>query len=326
MPTDTVTAVPGFDVSLFGKLPARPDFVRVNYGGRAAAELDQWLVQNVEQLHLGKVPLPGPLRFAFCSPRTQHVMFGALAPSRDEAGREFPVTVFDSVPLAAVLGRLPLQLLAHEAFFNGAEAVIREAQTLAAGAPIEPSLSGLHAPAVAAAAAHESDYQRTLVGASAPKFLERAFGPIDSGMCFYGCFAFLTAAAPVRDEAPEKLGTVLECPVGSELDRMAWITLAGRVLSRWRSAVPSCFWIERPSPRLLIALGPPPSDILRALADSAYKSSRIWPLTTDRPQAVERAKTALGPSLPQARPPAADPADDASLDELLEVLSSIRPA
>ena len=246
MPSDTVTAVPGFEVALFGKLPARPDFVRVNYAGRAAAELDAWLVQNVEQLHLGKVPLPGPLRFAFCSARTQHVAFGALAPSRDEAGREFPVTVFDSVPLPAVLDRLPLQVLAHEPFMNGAEAVIREAQTLAAGAPIEPSLAGLLAPGAASAAALEAAYLETLRGSSAPRFLERAFGPIDAGMHFYGCFAFLTAAAPVRDEAPDKPGTVLDCPVRSELDRMAWITFASRVLSRWRGAVPSCFWIDRP--------------------------------------------------------------------------------
>lgn len=326
MPSDTVTAVPGFEVALFGKLPARPDFVRVNYAGRAAAELDQWLVQNVEQLHLGKVPLPGPMRFAFCSARTQHVTFGALAPSRDEAGREFPVTVFDSVPLPAVLDRLPLQLLAHEPFMNGAEAVIREAQTLAAGAPIEPSLSGLLAPGAADAVALEPAYLETLCGSSAPRFLERAFGPIDAGMHLYGCFAFLTAAAPVRDEVPDKTGTVLDCPVKSELDRMAWITLASRVLSRWRSAVASCFWIDRPAPRLLISLGPAPADILRALADPAYKSSRIWPLVTDKPQAIERARIALAQSLPQARPPAANPADDASLDELLEVLASVKLA
>lgn len=324
MPMDTVTAVPGFEVALFGKLPARPDFVRVNYAGRTAAELDQWLVQNVEQLHLGKVPLPGPLRFAFCSARTQHVAFGALAPSRDEAGREFPVTVFDSVPLPAVLDRLPLQVLAHEPFMNGAEAVIREAQTLSAGAAIEPSLAGLLAPGAADAVALEPAYLETLRGSSAPRFLERAFGPIDTAMHFYGCFAFLTAAAPVRDEAPDKPGTVLDCPVRSELDRMAWITFASRVLSRWRNAVPSCFWIDRPSPRLLISLGPAPADILRALADPEYKSSRIWPLVTDRAQAVDRAKAALADKLPQARPPAADPTDDASLDELLEVLANIK--
>jgi type VI secretion system protein ImpM len=324
--SETVTSLPGFEVSLFGKLPARPDFARLNYAGRAAAELDQWLVQAVEQLHLGKVPLPGPLRFAFCSARTQSVTFGALAPSRDEAGREFPLAVFDSVPLAAVLGRYAAQLLAHEPFMNGAEAAIRDAQTLAAGAPIEPSLAGLHAPDIAAAAALEPQHQQTLQTSSAPQFLERAFGPIDGGMHFYGCYAFLTAAAPLRAEAPDKPATVLDCPVQGELDRIAWVTLASRVLSRWRTAVPSCFWIERPAPRLLIALGPAPNDILRALADPSYRSARIWPLTTERPQAVERARAALAASLPQARPPAQDPSDDASLDELFEVLAAIRLA
>jgi hypothetical protein len=145
-------------------------------------------------------------------------------------------------------------------------------------------------------------------------------------MHFYGCYAFLTAAAPLRSEAPDKPATVLDCPVRGELDRLAWVTLATRLLSRWRAAVPSCFWLERPAPRLLLSLGPAPGDILRAFADPSYRSARIWPLVTDRPQAVERARAALAASLPQARPPAADPGDDASLDELLEVLAAIRLA
>ena len=314
MPSADSPALQGSDVSLLGKLPAQPDFVRIHYSGRAAAELDQWLVQAVEQLHLGKVELSAPVRFAFCAARAQNVLFGVLAPSRDQGGRSFPVAVFDSLPLAAVLGRLAACMIAHEPFMGGAEAVIREAQALPPGAALGGPLEGLHAPDAAALATVQTALEGNLRAASAAQFLERAFGPFEQGMHFYACFALLTAAAPVRAQAPDKPGTVLDCGLRDAFDRAALVELVTRVLSRWRTAVPSCFWVEQPEPRLLLSLGPPPADVLRALADADYRPARLWPLVTGRVAAIERARTALEPAM------AGSSTAGESLDALLDAL------
>src|SRR5690606_40709800 len=55
-------------------------------------------------------------------------------------------------------------------------------------------------------------------------------------------------------------------------------------------AHPAFFWIEDPAPRLLFSLGPAPLVMLQLLANPALEHQRLWPLTTDRAQAVEAAR------------------------------------
>jgi type VI secretion system protein ImpM len=281
------------ELSLFGKLPCRPDFVRVRCHGPAANELDQFVVRAAEQLNAQKLSLRGTaVRYLYCVPAAQRVLLGVLGESRDQVGREFPLALFASVPLARCGGRLARLALGFADFFARAEHALREI----AAAPFEQIDARLDAFALPDADVLDEAEVRLagrLASSPALAFVEHAFGPADSALHCYGLLTLITAAKPVRDAPPGQLGTVLDCPAHDDNDRLIFMELATRVL-RWRDALPTCCWTAGPMPaRLLIALGPPPSDVLRALADPGYSSQRIWPLTTARVAAIERARAAL---------------------------------
>ena len=115
---------------LFGKLPARGDFVRVGLPGSFVTPWDEWLqtVVAASRDRLGADWLPAWLeapvwRFSLasglCGPDT---VLGMMLPSVDRVGRYFPLT------LAALLapGAAPAAAVA-EAWLDGAEAAGRAA-------------------------------------------------------------------------------------------------------------------------------------------------------------------------------------------------------
>jgi type VI secretion system protein ImpM len=292
---------PSFPVSLFGKLPARPDFVREGFGGAAALELEQWLLRAVEHALSAKAVLPeAGVRYAYCSPRSQQVMVGVLIPSRDQVGRTFPLTVFGTIPLHTVVGRLAALPLAFDAFLTQAHAVLRELSTSnAAGLGLR--LERLQLPGTDSFAEAQERCEHELREGNALALVERTLGAATLGMHCYAFFTFLTATVPSR-EAPNAGSTiVLDCPTRCEADRVAWLDLANRLLAG-RDALPSCFWLDHPASRLLLSLGPPPLEILRVLGDPQHPGARVWPLVTGRPEAVARARAALSPALAELDP------------------------
>jgi type VI secretion system protein ImpM len=297
MDVDSRTASPpARPVALFGKIPARPDFVRENMVDPGARELDAWLVRATEDLHAARAELPPRLlRFAFFAPGAQRLMVGALAPSRDEVGREFPVAVFAGLDGAAASRQLAAIPGASRPLLDAADALLREVPALQ---PEEirrrlaemTSAAGGSLEAAATAAAGNLGADR------AAEFVQRAFGPHGAEQHYYGFYTWLVATGPLRGEAPTAASTVLQCPISGEADLIAWLELA-RLTLGWRGAAPSFFWTEAPDPRLWLSLGPPPALLLRHVADPHYQSSKLWPLITDRQAAVERARDTLVPAL-----------------------------
>jgi hypothetical protein len=87
--------------------------------------------------------------------------------------------------------------------------------------------------------------------------------------------------------------TVLDCPLEPELGPSLWLSLTAARL-RWSQGALSCLWTPA---RLLLALGPAPDQLLAYSAAKQHGSTRLWPLTTERAEAIERARTQLAPTL-----------------------------
>jgi type VI secretion system protein ImpM len=285
--------------SLFGKIPARPDFVRERFAGPAAQRLDQWLVRAVETMLAARGTFPPVmLRYAFSSPDTGSIVLGVLSPSRDQVGRDFPVTVFCSVPLTVALPHLHGIPLACGAFFSAAEELIREVPALEA-AEVLARLDGL--PQVADATLPEAAQRalEALRASDAREHLQRVLGDADGSAPAY---AYYTAAAAVKATTPGNAIT-LDCPIAIDVDLIAWLKLV-HGLSAGRDPI-SFFWTEQPEPRLLISLGAPSAQVLSFVANRAQASARLWPLTTSRSDVAEQVRGSIADRLVSVDQPGA---------------------
>jgi hypothetical protein len=80
-----------------------------------------------------------------------------------------------------------------------------------------------------------------------------------------------------------------------DLDRLTWLELARRLLG-WHEAPPSLMWSDGAAGRLLISLGAAPPSLLLYRAKLDHSGASLWPLTTDRVDAIETARQALKPA------------------------------
>lgn len=109
---------------IFGKLPRRGDFVRVNATHPAATQLDQLLAQSLLGLESG----PEAVERYRATPATSFVLrsrdqmwlsLGVMQPSRDESGRNYPLVAASLLPCDTPLPPLSVLMLANELFFSG---------------------------------------------------------------------------------------------------------------------------------------------------------------------------------------------------------------
>ncbi|AXT45184.1 MULTISPECIES: type VI secretion system-associated protein TagF [Chromobacterium] len=109
---------------IFGKLPRRGDFVRVNATHPAATQLDQLLAQSLGGLEAGPEAveryraMPGT-SFVLRSRDQMWLSLGVMQPSRDESGRNYPLVAASLMPCDAALPPLSVLMLANELFFSG---------------------------------------------------------------------------------------------------------------------------------------------------------------------------------------------------------------
>ena len=110
--------------SLFGKLPNRADFVRVNANHPVAIEFDGQLQNALERMAAqqavgGNAALPSAVDFLYVSRDQRYIMIGALMPSQDQAGRRYPFVATAILPADSVNGYLQVSPIAYEVFFDG---------------------------------------------------------------------------------------------------------------------------------------------------------------------------------------------------------------
>ena len=110
--------------TLFGKLPNRADFVRVNANHPVILGFDGFIQRVLERMasetrsseDLG----PGStVDFQYVSRDQRSVLIGVLVPSQDQAGRRYPLVAALILPCDAMLGSLPVSPIAFEVFFDG---------------------------------------------------------------------------------------------------------------------------------------------------------------------------------------------------------------
>jgi type VI secretion system protein ImpM len=280
-------------IGVFGKMPAAADFVAVDAAGPAGAGLQEWLQRENDHLIGKRLAFPPtPIRFVYRDPQAQGTMVGVLAPSRDQVGRTFPLSIVARVdPSTAV--RFPALPAAYAQFLDGAATVLSEAATLtvamltdrARALPL-PSGDDIDDAAQWARQALEATPGRVI--------LEALFGPLEGGVHYHGIHMFRTGCAHVTGHDPGSAGIILECPARDDVQVDFWLSLAHGLL-RWTTAPPSLLWTDTASPdsRLLIALGSPPAGVIHYLADPAVHADRLWPMRTTSSASIEAGRAAL---------------------------------
>jgi type VI secretion system protein ImpM len=282
-------------VGYVGKLPAQADFVRQHVSDRIGGEFDKWLVKATQNVLLAKIELPAsPVRFVFSAPQCDSVVIGVLVASRDQVGRTFPLAIYTALaaPVAARNAHgLPL---AYEQFLDEAEIVAAKAAT-ATAAELRAGVAGLHPPGQDVVLAAAERCRNALQQTPARDMFERAFGRALPDAPWYGVHTVLVAGEASRSAPASSAPTVLDCPIASDVDLAAWLDL-GRRLVPTSVACPSFIWVQ-PFPRLLFVLGYASEQLLQFATDPKNKSARLWPLTTERADAVTRARDLLGAQL-----------------------------
>lgn len=110
--------------TIFGKLPGRADFLRINAGHPVAQEFDDLLARGLDSAaampgwseHYDR---SGPSDFCYASRDGRHTFIGVIHPSRDSAGRRYPLVAGVIVPGESISDCLPVLPIAYELFFSG---------------------------------------------------------------------------------------------------------------------------------------------------------------------------------------------------------------
>lgn len=282
-------------VGFVGKLPAQADFVRQHLPDRIGGELDRWLVKGTQAVLSAKAALPaGGVRFVVSAAQCDTVAIGVLVPSRDHVGREFPLAIYTTLP-APLAARHALGLpLAFLQFLDAAEEVVTEAVNGSA-AELRARAAELVPPSQDIVVAAAEQCWEVLGQTQSGEMLGRVFAQVLPGGSFYALHTFMVAAEGARAAAPNTAPTVLDCPLTTDVDLAAWIELGRRGVSS-NAVCPSFAWVQV-NPRLLLVLGHAPEQLLHLVADPKLKSSRLWPLTTERMEAIERARDVLNTKL-----------------------------
>lgn len=283
------------ELGLFGKIPAKGDFVRHNIVDDAARSFEQWVQESNDALRGAGSEMPThAIRAVYTPPGSASTVIAALVPSRDQVGRKFPLVIFALIPSASVAQTLSMLPVAWSDWLEAAIALGQRAEMLDLE-QLKAELALLPVPGPAEMMQAQQICERTLAHPLLPEVHARMFAG-SATMHYYAYQTFLTACQDAANADPAKVSTVLDCPIHVDVDLFLWLELARRVFG-FPPAHPSYFWIEDPAPRLLFSLGPAPLTMLQFLADPALDHQRLWPLTTERAQAVDAARTTLGPAL-----------------------------
>lgn len=110
--------------ALYGKLPNRADFVRVNADHAAAAEFDVLIQRTFERLAcqeqwMHHYDACSSAEFQYVSRDQKHTFLGVLSPSRDLAGRRYPLVAGAILPSESIVGYAHVAPIAYEVFFDG---------------------------------------------------------------------------------------------------------------------------------------------------------------------------------------------------------------
>lgn len=277
-------------VGFVGKLPAQADFVRQHVVDRIGGEFDRWLVKSTQLVLSSKLELPAhPVRFVFSAPQCDSVLVGVLMASRDQVGRAFPLAIYSALAAPVAARNAHALPLAYDPFLDEAEAIGAAASGCSA-AELRARIAALQPPGQDVVLAAARQCRDVLTHTSASDMFERTFARALPDSHWYGVHTLLVAAEGAR-ATPAAAPTVVDCPITSDVDLAAWIDLSRRCASPSLNCL-SVVWVQ-PDPRLLVVLGHAPEQLLQFVSDPRSKSARLWPLTTERADAIGRARDTI---------------------------------
>jgi type VI secretion system protein ImpM len=291
-------------VGFLGKVPACGDFVRQHIGNKVSSELERWLSACTQNLYHGKHDLgPASLRFVFSAAGCEDVAVGSLIKSQDRVGRSYPLAIFTSLSASAAMLQPAALPGAYEMFCSRAEQVLTEASDL----PLETlreRVTSLQAPTAADMERAALAASERLASTDAAAAIHGALGGQPDSAAYYALLTLCTATSGVQLAPASGPPTVLDCPLEPTLGPSLWLSLTAARL-RWTQGALSLLWTHGEAPRLLLALGYASDLLLAFSANRQHNSTRLWPLTTERKEALERAQALLGPPLRALDPDAA---------------------
>lgn len=280
-------------VGLFGKIPAQGDFVRINNSDPAAQGFDPWCQEALAALTRSGGSLPAdPVYFLYRTNSASNVLVGAMVPSEDKVGRRFPLSIFALVDAGSLGPRFSGMPVAYSAFLEATTMLLADASTLSL-AELGTRLAALPLPGPVEHQQADDICRRTLEGTSGRELLERLFIDLERGQQYYAFSTMVSACMQFRGQEPPRASIVVDCPVAVDVDLFAWLELARRLL-QWRTP-PAFVWTESEIPRLLLSLGSPPPNVLSFLVNPNSESQRLWPLVTQRPEAIHAAMAGMPP-------------------------------
>ncbi|WP_412068633.1 type VI secretion system-associated protein TagF [Rubrivirga sp. IMCC43871] len=301
---------------LFGKLPARADFVRRGPTSPAADAFDTLVQRALRDRDRPQGPL---YRMVLAPPQASDAVVGAVAMSHDAVGRAYPLVVGRTVPRAdldpASAAAWPLRW----AELVGASAGLVDGARR--GLPLDDVGHRLDdLPALSPSTGrseHVDTHVRALAAMPARALWQRLWGSTDAGRA--ACLLRKLSQSP---RGPVTYGLRFPLPPPApdfrRSDAVAvWLAVCAHLLPR-PAAPPSLFWTDGPPGALLVFFGAISPGALRALLAGR---------PTDRIAAVD-----AGPETDEARALAALPAtarralgaDRASLADVLASLHSLR--
>lgn len=289
----------------FGKLADRRDFARL--GGKSAPQFEHWLEEGLEGTRSrGGVFPEGPVAFSLPFMLTGSGLIGLMMPSRDAAGRVFPLAILRTRATGPAAD-LCTWWDSQAGFLADASAALGEVEQGGEAA----LLARLDEWAAASDPAPDEPVPSDALEAPALAALEAMFGPLGGKGPSHALATFCAACEGARKMRPDAPGITIEAPAPDAPTTSLWMTLAGRKLA-WENARPAVLLSED---RLLLGLSPgtPASGLLTAYCVGAKAGPRHWTLTTE--DSTVRARSSL-PARAQAV--LADPA--ATLRELVEAL------
>ena len=275
-------------VRVYGKHPSHEEFVRLAASSGASAPFEQWLHDNVVDLHVHESDLSEPV-IRFMLELSGRRLVGALTASRDKVGRAFPLAV--SCELDAAMQSIPcscLPLLLQD-WLEAAHSVLEEVRCgaiapLATFVETEPSF-------------HLADTPRALSrvregrGESALQFARRLLG--DQPNVEHYLLRTLALAGAWAEGSGQGQVPALWCPLREREDLGVWLEAVRPLLSGTRRFT-SCVWADRAA---LVFLGPASGQALRSI-DARYATAEgVWPVWTDSREALRESGLGLPRSI-----------------------------
>lgn len=307
---------------LFGKHPSREDFITAA-ASPAMSQFDQWLLQAMEWANAWAAPgwseafSRGSARaFVYHPPNhAGSLVVGALQPSRDRSGRQFPLIAAAELDGGTLHGgslqALPVLL---EPLWQQAAEVLVHATTNTLPLELSP-LESLQP--VDEALIPYREWTRSLIAAELWSSLLGSHPGDAPGRALQLLFE---CVRPFRAVEHPTTWLTLRLPLGSAAGAgiCFWLDLVRRA-AQWRSTIPSFFWCQDDQRAgLLLHLGQVPKSAL----------AQLWFPTPDRDEICDLSSSSV---LSSAPPDPAFPtiakrylADGtATVEELLELASAL---